>query len=99
MDGVELAHAVHERWPPTKIIVVLGALKLPDVGVPADSRFFGKPLEAKKIIAETQNMIGHAGTGSIPCHFSPNHAVPPDYVRKDMSGTRHKVIVMVYAQF
>lgn len=59
MDGLGLAHAVHERWPPIKIIVVSGALKAPDIDIPTNSRFFGKPLEAKEMIAEMQNMIGH----------------------------------------
>jgi hypothetical protein len=30
------------------------------VDIPADSRFYGKPLEAKEMIAELQSMIGHA---------------------------------------
>jgi CheY-like chemotaxis protein len=58
MDGLGLAHAVRERWPPIKIIVVSGALKLPDIEIPADSRFFGKPLQAETMIAEMRNMIG-----------------------------------------
>ena len=60
MDGLRLAHAVHERWPPIKIILVSGALKLEKSDIPPDSRFFGKPLEAKEMIAEMQEMIGHA---------------------------------------
>jgi CheY-like chemotaxis protein len=60
MDGLGLAHTVHERWPPIKIIVVSGALKLTDIELPADSRFFGKPIEPKEMIAEMQNMIGRA---------------------------------------
>lgn len=60
MDGLRLAHAVHERWPPIKIILVSGALKLEKSDIPPDSRFFGKPLEAKEMIAEIQEMIGHA---------------------------------------
>ena len=60
MDGLKLAHAVHERWPPIKIILVSGQLRLANIDIPADSRFFGKPLEAKKMIAEMQSMIGHA---------------------------------------
>jgi CheY-like chemotaxis protein len=60
MDGLRLAHAVHERWPPIKIILVSGQLKLANIDIPADSRFFGKPLEARKMIAEMQNMIGRA---------------------------------------
>ena len=60
MDGLKLAHAVRERWPPIKIILVSGQLKLADIDIPADSRFYGKPLEAKEMIAELQSMIGHA---------------------------------------
>jgi CheY-like chemotaxis protein len=60
MDGLGLARAVHERWPPIKIIQVSGALKLPDIDIPPDSRFFGKPLEAGKMIAEMREMIGQA---------------------------------------
>jgi CheY-like chemotaxis protein len=59
MDGLGLAHAVHERWPPIKIIIVSGNLRRPEVDIPADSRFFGKPLQAREMIAEMQNMIGH----------------------------------------
>ena len=60
MDGIKLAHAVRERWPPIKIILVSGQLKLATIAIPADSRFFGKPLEAGEMIDEMQNMIGHA---------------------------------------
>jgi len=60
MDGLKLAHAVHERWPPIKIILVSGQLRLASIDIPADSRFFGKPLEAKVMIAQMQGMIGHA---------------------------------------
>lgn len=59
MDGLRLAHAVHERWPPIKIILVSGQLKLADIEIPANGRFFGKPLEANIMIAQLQSMIGH----------------------------------------
>jgi CheY-like chemotaxis protein len=60
MDGLGLAHAVHERWPPIKIILVSGQSKAANIDIPADSRFFGKPLEDREMIAEMRNMIGHA---------------------------------------
>ena len=60
MDGLKLAHAVHERWPPVKIILVSGQLKLANIDIPANSRFFGKPLQSGAMIAEIQNMIGRA---------------------------------------
>jgi CheY-like chemotaxis protein len=60
MDGLALAHSVHERWPPIKIILVSGQLKLASSDIPPDSRFFGKPLKATEMIAEMRDMIGHA---------------------------------------
>src|ERR1700692_1898375 len=60
MDGLKLAHTVHKRWPPIKIILVSGQLKLADIDIPLDSRFFGKPLDAAEMIAELRTMIGRA---------------------------------------
>ena len=60
MDGLKLAHTVRERWPPIKIILVSGQVKPATIDIPADSRFFGKPLEAKVMIAQIQSMIGQA---------------------------------------
>jgi CheY-like chemotaxis protein len=60
MDGLGLAHSVHDRWPPIKIILVSGQLKLASIDIPVNSRFFGKPLEAKVMIAQIQSMIGRA---------------------------------------
>ena len=60
MDGLGLARAVHKRWPPIKIILVSGQQGLADIDSPANSRFFGKPLEAKVMIAQMRDMIGHA---------------------------------------
>src|ERR1700693_5284056 len=60
MDGLKLAHAVHARWPSIKILLVSGQLQPANIDIPAASRFFGKPLEAKEMIAEMRDMIGHA---------------------------------------
>jgi CheY-like chemotaxis protein len=59
MDGLKLAHTVHARWPPIKIMLVSGQLKPATGDIPADSRFYGKPLEAREMIAEMRSMIGH----------------------------------------
>jgi two-component sensor histidine kinase/DNA-binding NarL/FixJ family response regulator len=66
MDGLNLAHAVHQRWPLIKIILVSGQLKLTDADKPADSRFFGKPIEVKQMIAEMQDMIGNGSLKVVP---------------------------------
>jgi two-component sensor histidine kinase/CheY-like chemotaxis protein len=66
MDGLKLAHAVHDRWPSIKIILVSGQVKLSDADRPADSRFFGKPLEVKQMIAELQEMVGAGALKIVP---------------------------------
>src|SRR3954466_16250266 len=58
MDGLKLAHAVHDRWPGIKIILVSGQVTPSDTEKPADSRFFGKPLSNAQMIAELQAMVG-----------------------------------------
>ena len=60
MNGLQLAHAVREIWPPIKIILASGQLKLSDSDIPLDSRFFGKPLQSAEIIAEMREMLGPA---------------------------------------
>jgi two-component sensor histidine kinase/CheY-like chemotaxis protein len=66
MDGLKLAHAVRERWPLIKIILVSGQLTLTDADRPIDSRFYGKPLDVKHMIAELQDMMGKGVVEIIP---------------------------------
>src|SRR5580658_3956708 len=70
IDGLKLAYAVHERWPLIKIILVSGQLKLTDTDKPADSRFFGKPLDGTQMIAEMQDMIGKGALKIVPDDIS-----------------------------
>jgi two-component sensor histidine kinase/CheY-like chemotaxis protein len=70
MDGLKLAHAVYERWPSIKIILVSGKLTPTDSERPTNSRFFGKPLEVKQMIAEIQEMIGQGALKLIPPDIS-----------------------------
>jgi CheY-like chemotaxis protein len=60
MNGLQLAHAVHERWPPIKIILASGQLNLLSQDIPQHSRFFGKPLKPGEMIAQMRDMLGHA---------------------------------------
>ena len=71
MDGLKLAHAVHDRWPSIKIILVSGQVKVSDEDKPADSLFFGKPLEVKQMISELQGMVGAGALKIVP-----NAAIP-----------------------
>src|SRR3979411_1782922 len=66
MDGLKLAYAVRERWPLIKIILVSGQLTLTDADKPINSRFYGKPLDVKHMIAELQDMMGNGVLKIIP---------------------------------
>jgi two-component sensor histidine kinase len=66
IDGLKLAHAVHERWPTIKIILVSGQVKPSDVERPANSRFFGKPLGVEQMITELQAMVGAGALQIVP---------------------------------
>ena len=66
MDGLKLAHAVHERWPSIKIILVSGQVEVADSDKPADSLFVGKPLDVKKMIVELQAMVGKGALKLLP---------------------------------
>src|ERR1700722_14163833 len=66
IDGLKLAHAVHDRWPSIKIILVSGQVKPTDAERPANSRFFGKPLGVAQMIAELQAMVGEGALKIVP---------------------------------
>jgi two-component sensor histidine kinase len=66
MDGLKLAHAVHDRWPAIKIILVSGQVSPSEAEKPAESRFFGKPLSVERMIAELQGMVGAGALKTVP---------------------------------
>jgi two-component system, response regulator PdtaR len=58
MDGLKLAHAVRDRWPPMKILVVSGQQRLQSSDLPSNSCFFGKPYQASALVEELRSMVG-----------------------------------------
>lgn len=58
MDGLKLAHAVRDRWPPIKILVVSSQVRPQPWGLPSNSYFVGKPYQAATIIEELRSLIG-----------------------------------------
>src|SRR3954453_7012177 len=66
MDGLKLAHAVHDRWPAIKIILVSGQVNPSEAERPVDSRFFGKPLHVEEMTAQLELMIGAGALKIVP---------------------------------
>ena len=57
MDGLKLAHAVRDRWPPIKILVVSGNQRLHSSDLPTDSCFVEKPYQASALVDELRSMF------------------------------------------
>jgi two-component sensor histidine kinase len=98
MDGLKLAHAVHDRWPDIKIILVSGQVRPTDEDKPAHSRFFGKPLEVKAMVEELKDMVGTGILQVVPDanlpllagHITENasHATAQDTLEAENEGLR-----------
>ena len=61
MDGLKLAHAVRNRWPPIKILVVSGAVAPKPSELPLNCGFLGKPYEAAAMVAELRSLVAASG--------------------------------------
>ena len=56
MDGLKLAAAVRDRWPPIRIVVASGLRKINMDALPDNSRFFSKPYNVNEIAATMRSM-------------------------------------------
>ncbi|MFW8588785.1 response regulator [Rhizobium beringeri] len=58
MDGLKLAAAVRDKWPPVKIIVASGHRQLSDELLAVEGRFFSKPYDHARVITAMREMLG-----------------------------------------
>jgi CheY-like chemotaxis protein len=61
MDGLKLAHTVCDRWPPIKILVVSGQVRLAQSDMPPNSLFLRKPYRGEVVIARLRSLVGPTG--------------------------------------
>ena len=57
MDGLKLAHAIRERWPPIELILTSGHFDLSHDEIPERGRFFPKPYRDQEIISALQHFV------------------------------------------
>lgn len=58
MDGLKLARAVADRWPPIRIIVVSGHRLVEITDIPDGSLFFAKPYDQPQLLASMHELLG-----------------------------------------
>lgn len=56
MDGIRLAMAIRDRWPPIQIIVTSGYARFAAPVLPEGAVFFAKPYNIDKVTAQLQKM-------------------------------------------
>jgi CheY-like chemotaxis protein len=56
MDGLRLAHAVRDRWPPVELIVTSGRGHIAANDLPDRGRFFAKPYDVAALSQAFQEM-------------------------------------------
>jgi hypothetical protein len=57
MDGLKLAHYVRGRWPPVKIIVTSGHVRVSEDSLPAGAVFLPKPCDPEDIIHNVRELM------------------------------------------
>lgn len=57
MDGLKLAAAVRDRWPPVRIIITSGHRLVEITDLPDGSVFFSKPYHHAQIVASIREML------------------------------------------
>jgi CheY-like chemotaxis protein len=57
MDGLKLAHYVRGRWPPIKIIVTSGHVKVTEETLPAGAFFLPKPYDPAQITNKVRELL------------------------------------------
>lgn len=60
MNGLKLAAAVRERWPPVRIIATSGHFKVQAGDLPPDARFIPKPYQSAQIISAVHELTDAA---------------------------------------
>ena len=50
MDGLKLARAIRDRWPPIELILTSGHFDVPEVDIPERGLFFSKPYRDNEIV-------------------------------------------------
>jgi CheY-like chemotaxis protein len=56
MDGLRLAHAIRDRWPPIELVLTSGRMCVCDEDMPERGVFLGKPYEPSELVRMVRSL-------------------------------------------
>lgn len=56
LNGIEIAAAIRDRWPPIEIILTAAFLTRADIDLPARAEFYPKPIQHDQMIGAMRRM-------------------------------------------
>jgi CheY-like chemotaxis protein len=57
MDGLRLAHAIRNRWPPIELVLTSGQMRLRNEDIPERGLFLGKPYEPSELVQVVRSLV------------------------------------------
>ena len=56
MDGLRLAHAIRNRWPPIELVVTSGQMRVSKEDMPERGLFLAKPYQPSKLVQMVRSL-------------------------------------------
>jgi len=56
MDGLRLAHAIRNRWPPVELVLTSGRLRVRNEDMPERGLFLGKPYDPTELVEVVRSL-------------------------------------------
>jgi two-component system, response regulator PdtaR len=57
MDGLRLAHAIRNRWPPVQLVLTSGRLRIRNEDLPERGIFLGKPYSGAELVQAVRSLV------------------------------------------
>jgi CheY-like chemotaxis protein len=64
MDGLRLAHAIRDRWPPIDIVLTSGRMCVREEDMPERGVFLGKPYEPGELVQMVRSLASEDATSA-----------------------------------
>jgi two-component system, response regulator PdtaR len=57
MDGLRLAHAIRNRWPPIELVLTSGQMRVRNEDMPRRGLFLSKPYDPRQLVEVVRSLV------------------------------------------